>query len=210
MVQSEIIIPNEYLGEIIKKSQHCYRNWDLSKEIPDGDIDTMITSVTQCPSKQNRVFYKIICIKNREKIEAIHKATNGYVYDFRNQLSTTNSQVLANVLFVFVSDKDNLIRTNEEYHNGIELGRTKKDEYISLGVGAAYLILTANLLGYDTGVCQCLDNNIVKDILNTDKNVLLLVGIGIGDKNRSRLEHHNDPNFKFSSFEKNIKVEIIN
>jgi len=204
------MISNEYLEETIEKSQHCYRNWNLSKGVSDSDIDTMLTSVTQCPSKQNRVFYKIICIKDREKIEAIHNATDGYVYDFKNQLSTTNSQVLANALFVFVRDRDNFIRTNDEYKKGIELGRTKQDEHISLGVATGYLTLTANLIGYDTGICQCLDSNIIKDILNVDEKILLLVGVGIGDKKRSRLEHHNDPNFKFRSFEKNIQVEIIN
>ena len=139
------MISNEYLEETIEKSQRCHRNWDLSKRVSNSDIDTMITSVTQCPSKQNRVFYRIVCIKNREKIEAIHEATDGYIYDFKNRLSTTNSQVLANVLFVFVGDTDNLIRTYDEYNKGIELGRPKEEENIALGVGAGYLTLTANL-----------------------------------------------------------------
>jgi len=47
-------------SEIVKaihRSQHTQRNYDLSKSIPIEDIKTIITSATQCPSKQNVAFY---------------------------------------------------------------------------------------------------------------------------------------------------------
>ena len=47
------------LKKIIHKSQHCQRNWDLSKEIPQEDMDIMLEAITQCPSKQNKAFYKV-------------------------------------------------------------------------------------------------------------------------------------------------------
>ena len=47
---------NSFLEKTIVKSQHCQRNWDLSRSLPEEDIKTLQTAVTQCSSKQNRVF----------------------------------------------------------------------------------------------------------------------------------------------------------
>ena len=38
------------------RSQHTQRNWDLSKQIPKEDINTMLHAITNCPSKQNIAF----------------------------------------------------------------------------------------------------------------------------------------------------------
>ena len=54
-----------------------------------------------------------------------------------------------------------------------------------------------------------MDENTVKDILGVDEEVLLLMGVGIGDKSRSRLEHHDNPNFRFPSLKKNITVQSV-
>jgi nitroreductase len=199
---------NKYLEKTIQKSQHCNRNWDLSKQISQEDLETLKVSVTKCSSKQNRVFYKVLYTQDRDKIKAIHKATDGFVYDFENQKTTTNSQVLANTLFAFVKDSDTNVRTNEEWQKGKEEGRSDIDEDRSVGIAAGYLTLAANLLGYETGCCQCMDTVEVKNILGSDSDVLLLMGVGIGDKTRSRLEHHDDPSFRFPSFTKNIKIEV--
>ena len=197
---------NRFLEKTIQKSQHCNRNWDLSQQISDEDMETLKTSVTECSSKQNRVFYKVVWTQDRDKIEKVHAMTDGFVYNYRENLSTTNSQVLANTLFAFVRDTDNdKTRTKQEWdgHN-----RSQKDEDRSLGIAAGYLTLTANLLGYDTGCCQCMMGNI-GEVLGQDKDVLLLMGIGKRDPNRSRLEHHNDPDFRFPSFKKNIAFEQV-
>lgn len=197
---------NNFLEKTIQKSQHCNRNWDLSQQISEEDIETMKVAVTQCGSKQNRVFYKVVYTQDREKIEAIHALTDGFVYDFENQLSTTNSQVLANTLFAFVRDTDDEIRTNEEYFGAT---RKKVDEDRSVGIAAGYLTLTSNMLGYDTGCCSCMDNEKVKEILGVERDVLLLMGIGKRDKTRSRLEHHKDPEFRFPSLKKNIQFAQV-
>jgi nitroreductase len=199
---------NHFLKRTITKSQQCNRNWDLSKQVTDEDLETMKTAVTQCSSKQNRVFYKVVVIQDREKIEKIHAATDGFVYNFEDQATTTNSQVLAPTLFIFVKDRDeNVIhRTNEEYLNGMDGGDTC-DEDRSVGIAAGYLTLTSNLLGYESGCCQCFDSEEVGNILDTDSEVLLLMGIGHGDKTRNRREHHNDPTFIFPTLKKNITVE---
>jgi hypothetical protein len=48
------------IKKAITKGQHCQRNWDLYKDIPEEDMDLLIHSVTQCPSKQNTAF--IVCM----------------------------------------------------------------------------------------------------------------------------------------------------
>ena len=199
---------NTDLEKAIDKSQRCNRNWDLSKQISDEDLRTMQVAVSKCPSKQNRVFYRVYYIQDRDIIEAIHLATDGYIYNFEENLSITNSQVLANTLFVFVRDREEapIPRTKQEFDSGIDKGRFQRDEDRSLGIAAGYLSLTANLLGYDTGYCQCLDQKQIKKILGTDEEILLLVGVGFRDTQRSRLEHHKIPEFTFHSFDKNIKV----
>jgi nitroreductase len=202
---------NRFLERTIAKSQQCNRNWDLTKEMPEEDIKTMIQSVTQCSSKQNRVFYKVIITQDRNKIEKIHDATDGFITNFETQASVTNSQVLANTLFAFVKDREpegSPIRTNEEYKLGVD-GREKTDEDRAVGIAAGYLTLTANLLGYESGCCQCFDEDVVQDLLGTDEEVMLLMGVGYGDKSRGRKEHHNDPSFIFPSLKKDIKVEIV-
>ena len=209
---------NKFLERTIAKSQQCNRNWDLSKQIPDKDIKTMEQAVTQCSSKQNRVFYKVLHTQDRNKIEAIHNATDGFTYRFQkdkdgNYLTITNPQVLANTLFVFAKDRDvNMeARTRKENDLGIEEARNseqgKKDENRAIGVAAGYLTLTANLLGYESGCCQCFDRDKVKSILGED--VFLLMGVGYGDKTRPRKEHHMDPSITFPSFNKKIKVERV-
>ena len=201
---------NRFLEKSITASQRCQRNWDLDKQVPEEDIKTMKISVTECSSKQNRVFYKAIFIQDREKIEAIHNATDVFVYNLETGASTTNPQTLANVVVAFVEDRDpsEPTRTTEEYNNGRIKGELKQDADIALGVGSGYLTLTANLLGYKTGCCQCFDRKVVGDILGNEKP-LLLMGVGFPGKNRSRLEHHKNPDFRFPSFNKNVIVEDI-
>jgi nitroreductase len=211
---------NRFLERTIAKSQQCNRNWDLSKQIPEEDIKTMKQSVTHCSSKQNRVFYKVLYTQDRDKIEAIHNATDGFTYGLQkdeedNYLTTTNPQVLANTLFVFAKDREENItaRTREEDERGVLEFRddedARRDEDRAIGIAAGYLTLTANLLGYESGCCQCFENDTVKDVLGLDDDVFLMMGVGYGDKTRGRKEHHMDPSFTFPSFKKTINFERV-
>ena len=99
------------LQSVIPQSQHCQRNWDLTKEVTDEQIEILKLAVSQCPSKQNNAFYWVHFIKNRELIEELYDCTWGY-YD-RQSTSPTylgsrtedhvkrNDQCLGNVLVVF-------------------------------------------------------------------------------------------------------------
>ena len=82
----------------IFKSQRCQRNWDLNAIIPKEDLDLIVTSATECPTKQNIEFYNLHVIQDRDIIEDIHDKT---YFENDNQEGRTNPQVLANALLVF-------------------------------------------------------------------------------------------------------------
>lgn len=244
--------PNRFLEKAITKSQRCQRNWDLSKDIPIEDIKTLKTAVTQCSSKQNRVFYKVKFITNRDIIQKIYRTTGGAGYVSNNWKTleelgltreeaikkdmaehvrkpgyfsekiyddtdmSTNPQVLANLLVAFVRDRDpsENYRTREERLHGryldenLEHEFVKGDEKTALGIGAGYLTLTANMLGYSSGCCQCGDFEKISEHLGESERTLLLMGIGYPDTSRSRLLHHKS-NKRFPSHNKHIIVEDI-
>lgn len=222
---------NNKIAEIIIKSQHCQRNWDLTKSIPIEDIDLLVTAVTQCPSKQNVAFYKTHFITNREIIEAIHAQTFGFgkysdsgfgTNNTRIMEYTTNSQTLANLLVVFeeyelsknpiVLDDQTDIDEQQLLKNNENLKRDKeRDREMAIGVAAGYLNFTAHLMGYSTGYCACFNIDMIGKILGLDGKPLLLVGIGYSDPDRDRLVHHSDTNFIFPAIRKQpIPVNYVN
>lgn len=207
----------ETITKAILRSQHCQRNWDLSQEIPQEDLDLLYTAATQCPSKQNVAFYKVHFIINRELIERIHAETKGFT---TRDGHTTNTQTLANLLVVLeehleLSHKD--IYRNEETAKVLE-GSTdpsamltlNTDKHMAVGVAAGYLNLTASMLGYATGCCACFNHSAVKEILNLQNTPLLLMGIGFKDANLNRRVHHLDHDFVFPTKPKQpIQVNLV-
>ena len=213
------------------RSQHTQRNWNLSKNIPKDDVNVMLHAVTNCPSKQNIAFYKVHFIQDREMIEEIHENTYGFgtykgregaTYDSTEVRETeTNPQTLANLLVIFedynyLDDlKDDIHRnqaTKEYLVNGKlspkRVAELQRDKQIAVGIAAGYLNLTASLMGYRTGCCQCMDENAIKEIALLEKKPLLLMGIGFPQEGVSRRKHH-VRDFDFISKKKQpIQVKI--
>lgn len=198
---------HQTITKAIIKSQHCQRNWDLSREIPEDDLQLLITAGTQCPSKQNVAFYKLHFITNRDLIEQIHENTVGFVVKYSPTAEyTTNPQTLANLLVVFeeytnLTDSKDALRngqtramigmnTAENIDKDSAIRTFERDRNVAVGVAAGYLNLTASLLGYSTGCCQCFDIDKIQKILNLQGKPLLLMGIGYKDLNRNRRLHH--------------------
>lgn len=191
-------LTNIEIKKSIVKSQHCQRNWDLSKSICDEDLRLFEHAVTNCPSKQNIAFYDVYFITNRSIIEKIHNNTNGFMLNYQGDY-TTNTQVLANLLIVFTDRPIEL----ETQHRNEQLDSIKnntatdetwkiinRDIDMAVGVAAGYINLLANLKGYSTGCCACFDNDNIKTILNIEKNVKLLMGVGFSNKEMNRRIHH--------------------
>lgn len=208
------------IKKAILKTQHCQRNFDLSRTIPEEDIQLLKTAVTQCPSKQNMRFYSTHFVFDRGVIEKIHQATKGFGIDTENM--QTNSQTLANLLIVFErqepetkSPYDSLrgqeLKAKCEGHLTEEQKAViQRDSDQAVGVAAGYVNLTAGLLGYATGCCACFNKDKIKSILDLKGDPLLIMGIGIKDMSRNRRQHHKDKDFIFPSFRKQeISVRFI-
>ena len=200
-----------YIKKAIVKSQHCQRNWDLSKTIPEQDLELIIDSVTLCPSKQNLAYYDVHVITNRSVIEQIHSKTDGFVLNPNTGETTTNAQTLANLLLVFTKrplGKNTFINDshrNEQMDEFLSIEKTSqkaidrldKDAHLALGVAAGYCNLTSSILGYRTGCCTCFDGNGIQQIINSDQEVMLLMGIGFEDRTKNRRIHQKDDNIMF-------------
>jgi nitroreductase len=75
-------ITHKDIEKAIIRSQHCQRNFDLSQEMPDDDIDLLVHAVTNCPSKQNISYYKVHVITDKETVLAIHNMTDGFTKNY--------------------------------------------------------------------------------------------------------------------------------
>lgn len=199
----ELHLQHNDIKKAVVRSQHCQRNWDLSKEFPQEDLETILYSVTNCPSKQNHAFYKVHAITNREIIEQIHTNTEGFLLPTGEW--TTNSQTLANLLLVFEAIETSTAHKekNKKYENQEVKHR---DINMAVGIAAGYANLTSAILGYSTGCCACFDPDKIKSILKMDKQPVLLMGIGFKDESRNR-RYHQETNQLFPTITKE-KIEI--
>lgn len=201
-------LTNKELEKAIIRSQHCQRNWDISKSIPKEDLDLIIYAVTNCPSKQNHSFYKVYAVLNRNIIESIHSNTQGFLLPSGEW--TTNSQTLANLLLVFEevdSSQKHKIK-NIKYENASS-STIKRDTDMAIGIAAGYANLISNILGYKTGCCACFDGPQIKEILGMQSPPNLLMGIGFGDSNKNRRLHHKTNQLFPTKTKEKIIVEII-
>lgn len=198
----------QMIKKSIHKSQHCQRNWDLTKQIPKEDIELIVDSAVNCPTKQNLNFYKVHAITNRELIEKIHDKTKGFeVFGEDRQVVDvkTNSQTLANLLLVFTKDSPSYAREQIEIDD--EKAKTYEDDrHIAIGIAAGYVNLTSTMLGYSTGCCKCFDSNEIKNMLG--ESPMLLMGIGYSDDEKIRTEHQQDTNFRFPTFKNQRTFEM--
>ena len=206
---------NKEIKKAIIRSQHCQRNWDLSKTISDDDLDLFKTAITECPSKQNFSFYKANFITDKKIKEEIHKNTEGFgvladpdkPYSKDNIRWTTNPQTLANLLVVieYIEPSDKHKWRDKEFNNP-----WKRDADMAIGIASGYLNIIASMKGYKTGCCACFDSEPIKEILNTKNDIALMMGIGYKDESKPRRVHHNDETFIFpSKIKEEIKVEYM-
>tara|TARA_R110000851_G_scaffold56741_3_gene132425 strand:+ start:7825 stop:8478 length:654 start_codon:yes stop_codon:yes gene_type:complete len=210
------------IRDAIIKSQHCQRNWDLSKEISQDDMDLLVTAATQCPSKQNVAFYKAHFITDRALIEDIHDTTRGFTTNEHPSGAETNTQTLANLVIMFEmldledtivdDDVSRNIHTRDFVKNGWtedSMRQLTRDAYTAVGVAAGYLNVTATLLGFSTGCCQCYDAEKLRQITCIKGKPLLLMGIGFKQEGVNRRKHQLRDDFMFSTKQKQpITVEF--
>lgn len=236
---------NHNIKRAVDTSNKAQRNYDLSKSIPQNDLETLIYTAVNSPSKQNETHYslavytdqdtirqiynhtkKFLLFKDQSDIESAFGEENGKYWQNDDQ-SVTNSQILANVLFVYIEEqgqaRGGTHSVGQKNPNGNAATIYKEQQSYSIGISVGQLILAANLLGYKTGVCSAMDSRPIKKIVGTENSVKLLVGIGFDNACIDRQLHAETLNkdilekfrtgdlnelWRFPSFEKNIKVSI--
>ena len=192
---------NMELFKAIHRSQHVQRNYDLSRDIPEQDVATIVTAATQCPSKQNVAFYKLHVVKDRSIIRHIYTCC-------RTLPQPDNPQVLGNLVLGFEEyenyDKESL-NTNEEIVKQDEqsLKTLELDRFTALGIATGYVNLVSSQLGYGTGCCTCiLDKPRLRVILELKMEPLLVMGIGYAQEGKNRRVHHLRQNKVFATRKK--------
>ena len=196
------------LKQIISSSQHCQRNWNINQQIPDSHIALLVHALTQCPSKQNNAWYKVHVITNRSVIEQIHQHTHGF--GLPGGQITNNPQVLANLVVVFESQNEGDRFKNIKKAWNLPDKDNSESVLMSIGIASGYLNLISHMLGYKTGFCRCFTQSKIKTTLQLENKAILIIGIGHGNSNKNRLEHHLDPSIVFPALSKEtIKVNFI-
>ena len=145
-----------------------------------------------------------------------------------NKYEVKNSQVLANVVFVYCDDEDNLVGGEHvlaQKENASEIVKMQfaRIKNFSIGISAGQLSLVAALLGYKTGFCSGYSTSQLKAVIKDEPR--LLVGIGYENSNMDRRLHgtlfnkdipkqyrtgEDNERWKFPSFDKKIKIDINN
>ena len=202
---------NNQIKKAIDTTQRAQRNYDLSKSIPQDDLETLIYAAINSPSKQNETHYSLHVYTDQNVIREIYNHTklfslwavmdggmfkeeNGKFYQDEDR-SVHNSQILANALFIFAEDhgparggnsfiaQNTKDVTTESYQNYME-----QINY-SIGIATGELILSAALLGYKTGLCTAFPKNKVGKIIGSDYDPKLLVGVGYNNAGTDRRLH---------------------
>jgi nitroreductase len=198
------------IKKAVIRSQHCQRNFDLSKTIPQQDLDLIVHAATNCPSKQNISFYNLHVITDRDLIAAVHRLTTGVTAQnlttSETDSPTTNSQTLANVLFVFERKEQDEMSpfASEKWATAdeSEIKIFERDLNVAIGIAAGYTNIVSSMLGYSTGCCQCFQTKNIQELLGLKNKPVLLMGIGFKDSTRNRREHATDSNLMFPTRKK--------
>lgn len=240
---------NKKLENAAEDSQHAQRNYDLSKSLPNVDLQTLIHVATNSPSKQNETHFELQVFTDQNMIRDIYNCTklfmvrskaenkdltglfseeNGKIWQNKDR-SVTNSQILANALFVFIDCEgpaiggDHQLAQRDPKNNPERVKIYRDQRNYSVGISVGELILSATMLGYKTGICSAFDTNEVNKLINSKGEVKLLVGVGFENENTDRRLHaetlnrdlpplfrNGDPDtpWQFPALPKNIKVKL--
>ena len=69
---------NQQIIDAAKVSKLAQRNWDLTKTIPQEDLDTLIYAAKNSPKKQMETHYSLHVFTHKEKIREIYDQTKKF------------------------------------------------------------------------------------------------------------------------------------
>jgi len=207
------------------------RNWDLDRQIPEEDLETLIYVAQNSPKKQMETHYSLHVFTHKEKIREIYDQTKKFsIYpvdtpevaeedwvppenmfkdvdgDFwqDDHFSVKNSQILANVMFVYCEDKRTTRGGTHFMAKAEGASPNVKSIYeeqidFSIGISVGCLLTSATSMGYKTGICSALDSEGIQNLLPLDsdgdlQNPKLLIGIGYDNPGVDRTLHQETMN----------------
>ena len=179
-------------------SKRAQRNWDLSRNIPDEDLDTLIYSAINSPTKQMETHYALHVFTHPGKIREIYDHTKKFTlfpndaesfedervadmfyeqadgsFEQNDIYSVKNSQILANAMFLYTEDKGEASGGTHYMAQKEGASPNVKSLYeeqidFSIGISVGQLILSAAMLGYKTGICSALESQKIAELLPVD------------------------------------------
>ena len=200
---------HQTLKNAVYITQRAQRNYDLSKSIPQADLDTLIYTAINSPSKQNETHFKLKVYTDPNLIHNIYDCTKKFglytkeVFDkmykdtdegvvSNTTYEVKNSQILSNVVFVYCDDQDNIRRGDQVIASRGNASEETRNFFtrlknFSIGVSSGQLSLVAALLGYKTGFCSAYYLSQLRAIVKDEPK--LIVGIGYENSNMDRRLH---------------------
>lgn len=209
----------------VTNSQHCQRNWDLSKNVDTETIEWLMEVGYNTPTKQNLDTFEVVCIKDRSIIQQFSKAATNPDYN-SNLLSKNlklqmkkgrnqNPQTDANLLFLFFhkpTERTSDIRQLREGGDPEDQNKYLRNTSFEMGLSAGAIAIAANSIGMRSGFCRCMYHDILpQDILsqyNLDKsNLEIMLGVGypLFDDHTT----HTDNVYKSPSYSKYTPRKLI-
>ena len=207
------------IKDAVAITQRAQRNYNLTKTIPQEDIETLIYAASNGPSKQNETHFNLRVYTDPVIIEKIHQATKLYTmfsednidevfsdknehFNAKEEYTITNSQIYANAVFVWCDDTANLrggthiLATRPEASEGVRQTLFEQKAF-SIGISSGQLTLTAALLGYKTGYCSAFERNIerttpdkhLQTIIQSETEPRIIVGVGYPNEGVDRSYH---------------------
>lgn len=200
------------LLQAAKSSQRCQRNW-TDEKVTDEDLDYIINVATTVPTKKNLPNYRLIASTNVELNHKIVKEAAYQEVDVKKyKYGIQNPQLLAPVVLIWLSNTTFKFKYNEP------LNVFKEDLYNSVGISSSAAALAANMLGYKTGFCKCMQADKLHSLLEDygiirDENQDFVCSLGIG-KPVLELDHtvgmyNNEVIDTHASYDKKIEVTKI-
>ena len=194
------------LAGALHRSTHTQRCWDLTQAIPSQDLELIITAAVSAPVKQNYAYFHLHVLEDRHKIQSVYECSHGFGLPDSSlpggMRIIKNTQTLANCVLIFEA-----YNTGENLHRNLERAQgvdrsLRHDQTRAVSMAAAYANLTAHLLGYRTGFCECFNPLEVKQHLGLTDMPQLMLGIGFPDKTRHRTKHHLDNTITYPSHDR--------
>lgn len=152
--------------DLAKTVERCQRNFDWSRPLPNKHVKTILNVATTMPTKQQIKFYHISAIESEPLAREFYTTCcidDGTPY--------SNSQTYAPLLLIWACAP----------------GFYDYDPYcdisMSCGISASAAALTAANLGYKTGFCKCINDELAEEFFMKHFNKQIrdpMLALGIG------------------------------